>query len=136
MRITNLPVVFINNYQRGEHSMKHRKILIGSCTVAAAMLSMGANAATRAEGVSACAQAAVERLGQEQEMAINYSLSPETTTSRIRLKSRELFHLDLRNPENDAIIARIDCVVDRAAKVRELKEVPIKGGDAIVRADS
>lgn len=116
--------------------MKHRKILIGTCTVAAAMLSMGANAATRADGLNACAQAAVTQLGNEQNTAIDFSLSPETRTSGTRLKSRELFHLDLRNRENDAIIARVDCTVDRAANVRDLKTIPIDGEDAIVRADS
>lgn len=116
--------------------MKHRNIFIGTCTVAAAMLSMGANAATRADGLNACAQAAVTQLGKEKETAIDFSLSPETRTSSTRLKSRELFHLDIRNPENNAIVARVDCTVDNSANVRDLKTVPIDGKDAFVRADS
>lgn len=116
--------------------MKHRRILIGTCTVAAALLAMGANAATRTDGLNACAQAVVENLGNRQDAAINYRLSPETTTSNIKLKSRELFYLDLRNPETDAIIARVDCTVDRKARVRDLKEVSVDGEDAIVRAES
>lgn len=116
--------------------MKHRKIYIGAISVAAATLSMGANAATRADGLNACAQAAVAQLGNEQEAPIDYSISPESTTADIKLKNLELFHLDLRNPENDAIVARIDCTVDRAAKVRDLKKVPVNGKDAFVRADS
>lgn len=116
--------------------MKHKNIMIGGVTMAAAIFSMAANAATRADGLNACAQAAVIQLSSEKEMAINFSLSPETRMSSTRLKSLELFHLDLRNPVNDVIVARVDCTVDRAANVRNLKTIPIDGDDAIVRADS
>ena len=52
------------------------------------------------------------------------------------LRAFQLAARHLRNPENDAIVARVDCTVDRKARVRDLKEVPLDGEDAIVRAES
>jgi len=116
--------------------MKHRKIMISSLTVATAMLSMSVNAATRTDGLNACAQAAVTELGERQNSELGYSLSPDSMTSGARMKHRELFHLDITKPGSDTVVARIDCVVDRKARVRDLIKVPIDGEDAIVRANS
>jgi hypothetical protein len=114
--------------------MKHSKILISSCAVAATLFTLSVNAATRTDGLKACAKAAVTELGVQENTSLDYSLSADTTTSGIRLKHRETFHLDITNPDDDSVVARVDCVVDRKARVRNLIEVPIDGDNAIVRA--
>lgn len=115
--------------------MKHSKILISSCAVAAAMFTLSAVAATRTDGLNACAEAAVTELGMQENAALDYSLSTDTTSSGVRLKHREVFHLDITNPDDDTVVARVDCVVDRKARVQNLIEVPINGDNAIVRAN-
>ena len=116
--------------------MKHRKIMIGSFAVATAILSMSVNAATRTDGLTACAKAAVFDLGEQQDMELGYSLSSDSITSGVRLEHREVFHLDITKPDSNTIVARVDCIVDRKAKVRGLIKVPIDGKEAIVRANS
>jgi hypothetical protein len=121
--------------KKEESKMKHSKILISSCAVAAVMFSLNINAATRTDGLKACAEAAVTELGMQENASLDYSLSADTTTSGIRLKRREMFHLDITNPDDDSVVSRIDCVVDRKARVKNLIEVPIDGDSAIVRAN-
>jgi hypothetical protein len=117
-------------------TMKHTSKLIGSCVLATTILATGAHAATRTDGLNACAKAAVAELGSRHNADLDYSLSADTRASGVKLKNRELFHLDISNPQNDEVIARVDCYVDKEANVRDLKKVPLDGKDAIVRAES
>ena len=116
--------------------MKHSKRMIGSCMVAAAMVSMNLAAATRTDGWHACAGAAVTAMEMERDVAMDYSLSTDTRKSSAKLGRNEMFHLDIRNPKNDEVISRFDCTVDRNGTVRDLQVVPVNGEDAIVRAES
>ena len=116
--------------------MSHRKVVISGCAVVATIFSLSVNAATRTDGLNACAQAVVTKLGDAQSVPINFSLAPETETSGIRLKNREIFHMDFLNPGSDKVIAKVDCTVDRKANIRSLKYVPLDGKDAVARADS
>ena len=116
--------------------MNHKKILFNSCAVAVTIFSLNVNAATRTDGLNACAQAVVSKLGDAQSMPINFSMSPETEISGVKLKNREVFHMDFTDPGDDKAVAKVDCTVDRRANVRALRYVPLDGKDASARADS
>ena len=116
--------------------MKHTKKIICTGAIAAIMFSTGSIAATRTDGLNACASAAVAEISISQDAAPNFSLTPESSISRAKLNRRELFHLDLRNPSTDEVLARVDCTVDQRARVIDLKEVPLEGKDAVARSES
>lgn len=116
--------------------MNNSKIFIAGCAVAISMVSTGTQAATRNDGLDACAAAVVSELGNAQGAAMKYSMAPGSDMSKAKLKRREVFHMDIRDPQTREIIARADCTVDEKAAIRELKNLPIDARDAVVRADS
>ncbi len=115
--------------------MNHLKMLTAGCAIALSVTSLDSLAsATRTEGLNACAEAVVTELGNSKGSPIDFRLSSDSDTSGKKLNRRETFHLDIRNPEDDAIVARIDCVVDRRARVQKVIDVPLDGPDAEQRA--
>ncbi|MFC1778084.1 hypothetical protein ACFL3I_12220 [Pseudomonadota bacterium] len=116
--------------------MNNSKIFTTGCAFALSMVSLGTQAGTRTDGLDACAAAMVSELGSAQGVTMKYSMSPDTETSDVRLKRREVFHMDIRDPATREIIARADCTVDEKAKVRKLESVPLDAEDAVVRAGS
>lgn len=116
--------------------MNNSKIFVAGCAIAVSMVSLGTQAATHNDGLDACAAAVVSELGNAQGAAMKYSMAPGSDTSNVKLKRREVFHMDIRDPQTQEIIARADCIVDENAAVRKLKNLPIDAKDAVVRADS
>lgn len=115
--------------------MNNLKILTAGCVIAFSMTSLNALAsATRAEGLNACAEAVVTELGTSQGSPIDFRVSPDSDKSLEKMRRRETFHLDIRSPETDVIVARIDCVVDQKARVRKVIDVPLDALDAEKRA--
>jgi hypothetical protein len=50
------------------------------------------------------------------------------------LSGIEVYHLDVRDAETNAVLARADCVVDSRAKIKRLNKLPIDAADARERA--
>lgn len=115
--------------------MNNLRILTVGCTIAFSMSSLDTLAAsTRAEGLNACAEAIVTAFGSSQGSPVDFSLSTDSDLTSENLNRRETYHLDLRSPKTDTIVARADCVVDHNAKVRRVTDVPIDARDAEERA--
>lgn len=115
--------------------MNKLKILTAGCAIAFSMASINTLAsATRTEGLNACAEAIVTELGTSQGSPMSFRISQSSDISLEKLKRRETFHLDLRSPETDAIVARVDCIVDRKAQVQKVINVPLDALDAERRA--
>ena len=116
--------------------MNNSKILTIGCALVVTLAPYSLEAATAKAGLNACADAWVSDLAGDNGAPLEYSLSPESNTSRSRLKRREVIHLDARDPRSQEIVARADCFVDDRAQVRRLVEVPLDAGDSSERAAS
>lgn len=115
--------------------MNHLKMITAGCAIALSVTSLDSLAsATRTDGLNACAEAVVTELGNSKGSPMGFSLSPDSDMSSQRLARREIFHLDIRNPDTEAVMARIDCVVDQKGRVRKVIDVPLDGPDAERRA--
>ena len=116
--------------------MNNSKVLSFGCAVAISMASFSAEAASRQEGLDACAGALVVEMGSENDAPLSYKVGPESDLSSKRMARREVFHLDARDPASEEVIARADCVVDGRANVLRLVSVPLSADDAAIRAMS
>lgn len=112
---------------------KHRMIRIGFA-LAMVAVPFYLQAGTKQAGLEACAEAMVGDLASSQGAPMVYNLNPDARKDRGRLHRREVFHLDALDPKDDAVIARVDCVVNHKAEVTRLIPVPLEGEDARVRA--
>ena len=116
--------------------MSKLKVLTIGCTIAFSMSSFDALAAeTRVEGLNACVEAVVTELSDSQGSPMNFSIAPGSEMSSKRLNRREKFHLDIRNPSSDDVLARADCIVNQNAKVQKLIDLPLDARDAMERSE-
>lgn len=95
---------------------------------------MQAVALPREEGLKACADAMVNDIAAEREAPLKYKLDPTSTGGPIALEPFEVFHLDAVDPQGGKVVARMDCTVDKRAKVVRLTRVPLDSQDASARA--
>lgn len=116
--------------------MNNSKVLSLGCAVAISMASFTAEAASRKDGLDACADALVVEMSSDHETPLNYQVGPESDFSDKKMGKREVFHLDARDPASDEVVARADCVVSRNGKVLRLVSVPLSADDAATRAVS
>lgn len=116
--------------------MNHNKVFTVTCTLAIAMAPFNSEAATRQAGLNACADAMVSKLSTENGAPLGFRLGPDSEKSNAHMSFREIYHLDVRDPNTQEVVARADCVVDRKANVRQLVSVPLGADDASKRAVS
>ncbi|MDH3788389.1 MAG: hypothetical protein OES53_07475 [Xanthomonadales bacterium] len=116
--------------------MNNSKILTVGCAVALALAPCSVTAASLQDGLDACADAMVTVLASGSDAPLDYSVSPDSDTSKARLRVRETIHLDARDPASNEVVARADCVVDSRARVKRLVSVPLTEPDAAERAIS
>ena len=115
--------------------MNKFKVLTIGCAVAFTMSSLDTHAAaTRAEGLNACIEAAVPELSNSQGLPVDFSIAPGSEMSLHKLKRREKFHLDIRSPKTDDVVSRADCIVNQNAQVRTLIDLPLDARDAEERS--
>lgn len=115
--------------------MNNLRILAVGCTIALSVSCLDTQAAsTRTEGLNACAEAVVTAFGSSQGSPVDFSMSPDSDMSSTKLKRRETYHLDIRSPKTDTIVARADCIVDQNATVRKIIDVPLDARNAEERA--
>jgi len=116
--------------------MSHNKIFTVTCALAVALAPFNSEAATREAGLNACADALVTKISDDYGTDLGFHLDSESEISKIQLGNREVYHLDVRDPNTDKVVARAECIVDRKAHVRELVSVPLSADEAAVRARS
>ena len=114
--------------------MNKRTFLKASILAAMTAVPFHANALSRAEGLSACADAMVSELADKQGAPMVYNLDPGTGASKMPMTRSETYHLDARDPKSEQVIARYDCVINGNAQVQKLVPVPLEAPDAKFRA--
>jgi hypothetical protein len=133
--IFNLVPEFLLNPKRRLTVNCKKLVKIGIvAALTAAPAYVNASTASGQDGMNACATALVDELAVNQGASMEYNLDPESYYHRGRLTRREIIHLDARNPENNEVVARFDCIIDSRARVRELISVPLDRPDAKMRA--
>lgn len=116
--------------------MNNRKLLTIGCALAVSVTPFSVHAASTQAAMDACADAMVSVLAAENGKPLGYRINPESDGSNARMRKRETFHLDARDPASQEVVARADCVVDGRGRVRRLVDVPLSAEDAIVRSTS
>ena len=115
--------------------MNSLKVFTVGCAVAFSLTSLNAQAAaTRADGLNACVEAVVTEISNSQGSPVDFSIAPGSEMSLHKLKRREKFHLDIRSPKTDDVVARADCIVNQNAQVRTLIDLPLDARDAEERS--
>lgn len=116
--------------------MNNRKLLTIGCALAFSLAPFSAQATTRQAALDACADAMVSELAGANGTPPVYSMAPESDGSAARLRGHETFHLDVRDPASQEVVARADCVVNKRGKVRRLVDLPLSADNAEVRSNS
>lgn len=116
--------------------MNNSKILTMGCAVAIALAPFSVKAASLQDGLDACASAVVDELATSNGAPIDYSMSEDSRASKSRSRMTETYHLDVRDPSSDEVVARADCIVDSRARVRKVVTLPLDEPDAAQRAAS
>jgi len=114
--------------------MKHSNLLKTGIALALAGVAFQANASSARDGLEACAEAMVKDLASNQGAPLVYNLAPDSNSGKRKLERNQVFHLDARSADGESVVARMDCVVNREAKVTKLIVVPIDAEDARLRA--
>jgi len=114
--------------------MNKRKVFKIGFALAIAAVPFHTYAVSRQAGLEACAEAMVNDLATSQGARMDFNLNPSSKGGSGKLRSREVFHLDALNPDGEAVVARMDCVVNNKAEVTRLIVVPLDGEDARIRA--
>ena len=112
---------------------KNRLLMIG-CSLALTALPVTGQAASFQDGLEACVDALVTELATTNGEPLGARIGADSSSSKRRLGSREVIYLDARNPLNEEIVARADCMVDRKGEVVRLTNVPLDGANAEERS--
>jgi len=117
--------------------MNSKRIFIIGVTAAMSMVSFYANATAGHVGLEACVDAMVGELSETNGTPVGYSLDSASDNFDRDLKSREVISLYARDPSTDALVSRMDCVVDRRGRILRLKDMPLEDdmGDRVTKAD-
>jgi hypothetical protein len=76
----------------------------------------------------------VNELATSKGVPMVLNLDPASSGVKGRMRRSEVFHLDAKDPDGAAVVARMDCVVNHKAEVTRLIMVPLDGKDARERA--
>jgi len=117
--------------------MNSKRIFVIGATAAMSMASFYANATAGHVGLEACVDAMVGELSEANGTPVGYSLDSASDNFDRDLKSREVISLYARDPSTDALVSRMDCVVDRRGRILRLKDMPLEDdmGDRVTKAD-
>jgi hypothetical protein len=110
--------------------MKKKAMIVLGGALSLTLAPFAASAYTAETALNACAEAITSELSED---GLAWKLDDESLT-RERLKGREVIHLDVRDAETEAVVARADCVVDSRARVKRIKKLPIDAADARERS--
>jgi hypothetical protein len=93
-----------------------------------------AQAVSGQAGMNACAEAMINELSAAQGAPMVFNMDPKSSSMKQPLSRREVIHLDAKDPKSNEVVARVDCVINNRAEVKELIRVPLDGPDARLRA--
>ena len=117
--------------------MNSKRIFVIGVTAAMSMASFYANATAGHVGLEACVDAMVGELSEANGTQVGYSLDSASDNFDRNLRAREVISLYARDPSTDALVSRMDCVVDRRGRIPRLKDMPLEDdmGDRVTKVE-
>ena len=101
---------------------------------AVAVMTLGfstiAHAATEQDAIEACARIAAERIEQHQGVMPKVSFGGLAGERNYSLHGVTLYHLDAVDPATDKVVLRLDCRVNRHAKVLSVRTLSMDANSA------
>jgi len=113
--------------------MKAKNTLAMACALATAFVNVGAEAASGKMGLDACISELAREISEAQGAGVNVRISEDTKVSKRRLDHATTFFLDAREPGDGEIVTKVNCTVDRHAKVRKFVVLPDDAPAAEIR---
>ena len=104
--------------------MKARNALAMIFAVGTVFAHTGAEAASGEAGLNACITELAKEISESQGSGVDVRLDEDTRASKRRLERTTTFFLDARDPSNEEVVAKVNCTVDRWAKIRKFVVLP------------
>ena len=89
-----------------------------------------ADAATEQDAIEACARIAAESIEKRQGVMPKVSLGKVSGERNYSLHGVTLYHLDAVNPSTNEVVMRLDCTVNRHARVLSVRKLSVEAGSA------
>ncbi|HEY5774476.1 MAG TPA: hypothetical protein VIS57_00180 [Xanthomonadales bacterium] len=109
--------------------MNSKKLIVIGSAAAMSMASFYTHATTGHVGLEACVDALVSELSESTGTPVGYQLDSGGDNFDRKLRSRERISLYARDPQNNELVSKMDCFVDRKGRVLRLKSMPLDSED-------
>jgi len=110
--------------------MKIRKSLLIASAIPVLSLPIASQAATDKDAMEACSQALVEHIEETRGTVVKLKIANLDAARSMRLDGSLIYHLDARVTDSNEVVARADCVVNRYARVKDLRTLPLTAKNA------
>lgn len=104
--------------------MKARNAIAVIFAVGAVFAHTGAEAASGQAGLNACIDKLAKEISESQGSGVDVRLDEDTKASKRRLEHATTFFLDARDSSSEEVVAKVNCTVDRRAKIRRFVVLP------------
>ncbi|MBT8098230.1 MAG: hypothetical protein KJO82_00700 [Gammaproteobacteria bacterium] len=95
---------------------------------------VAAKSATEVDAIRACGEAIAAKIEGKQGAALKLNVDESQVSAKRRLDNRTMFYMDIFDPATNDLVGKYDCIVDRRAKIRALRELPVEAAVAAVRS--
>ena len=113
--------------------MNRKATVLAAATLVAALSPSVSFAATEAKALQRCVRALTEELNEKNGAPVKVIIDEASSNSTRKLLETSVFHMDAADAESGAVVARIDCVVDKTARVRYIRELPLQAASVADR---
>lgn len=105
--------------------MKQSKAIFAAATLAAALIPGVSFAGTEAEALEQCALEMTDDINARVGSPVKVRIDDTGVRASRRLKSTAVFYLHVSDAETGDVISRVDCFVDKHARVQYINEQPL-----------
>ncbi|MGA9575444.1 MAG: hypothetical protein WBS20_16000 [Lysobacterales bacterium] len=109
--------------------MNSKKLIVIGSAAAMSMASFHTHATAGHVGLVACVDALVGELSESSGTQVGYSLNSASDNFDRDLRAREVITLFARNPQNNELVSKMDCIVDRRGRALRLNNLPLDYGE-------
>ena len=110
--------------------MNIRKLLLIAGVISVFPMPVASQAATGKDAMEACSRAFVEYMEESRGTRIKLEIGNLDSASDRRLRTLLIYHLDARSSDSEQVVARADCTVNRHARVKNLRSLPLTAKNA------
>jgi hypothetical protein len=104
--------------------MKAKNAMAMMFAVGAALAHTGAEAASGEAGLNACVSELAKEISKAQGYGVDVRLDEDVRAGKRSLETTTTFFLDARDAANEQVVAKVNCTVDKRAKIRKFVVLP------------